>query len=104
MEKADAQAKELAPIIVEIRANGVTTLQAIANKLNARGIPTARGDKWGTSSVFRLHAHRQAQRHRISTQTDLSVTADAGTSARKRNRAGRSGENAPPREEANSSI
>ena len=54
--KADARAIELAPIIVEIRANGVTRLQAIANELNARGIPTATGAKWGTSSVFRLRA------------------------------------------------
>jgi hypothetical protein len=54
--KADAQAIELAPIIVEIRASGATTLQAIADGLNTRGISTARGDKWGTSSVFRLRA------------------------------------------------
>jgi hypothetical protein len=54
VEKADAQATELAPTIVEIRASGATTLQAIADGLNARGISTARGDKWGTSSVFRI--------------------------------------------------
>jgi hypothetical protein len=54
--KADAQAIELAPIMVEIRASGAIKLQAIADELNARGIPTARGEKWGTSSVFRLRA------------------------------------------------
>src|ERR1700689_5297894 len=56
VEKADAQATELAPIIVEIRASGAKTLQAIADGLNTRGISTARDDKWGTSSVFRLRA------------------------------------------------
>jgi hypothetical protein len=54
--KADAQATELAPIIVEIRASGAKRLQAIADELNARGISTARGGKWGASSVFRLRA------------------------------------------------
>jgi hypothetical protein len=54
--KADAQATALAPIVVEIRASGAIRLHAIAEELNARGIPTARGAKWGTSSVFRLRA------------------------------------------------
>jgi hypothetical protein len=54
--KADAQAIELAPIMVEIRASGAIKLQAIADELNARGVPTARGEKWGISSVFRLRA------------------------------------------------
>jgi hypothetical protein len=54
--KADAQAIELAPIMVEFRASGAIKLQAIADELNARGIPTAMGEKWGTSSVFRLRA------------------------------------------------
>jgi hypothetical protein len=43
--KAAAQAIELAPIMVEIRASGAIKLQAIADELNARGIPTARGGK-----------------------------------------------------------
>jgi hypothetical protein len=68
VEKADAQATELAPIIVEIRASGATTLQAIADGLNTRGISTARGDKWGTSSVFRLRARidklKESHQHR----------------------------------------
>jgi hypothetical protein len=46
----------MAPIVAQIRASGATTLQAIADELTARGIPTARADKWGTSSVSRLRA------------------------------------------------
>jgi hypothetical protein len=81
VEKADAQATELAPIIVEIRASGATTLQAIADGLNTRGISTARGDKWGHK--FRVppsRSHRQAQRNLASTD-DREAIADAETSA-----------------------
>jgi polysaccharide deacetylase 2 family uncharacterized protein YibQ len=56
VEKADAQAMGLAPVIAEIRANGARTLRAIADELNARGIQAVRADKWGTSSVSRLRA------------------------------------------------
>jgi hypothetical protein len=56
VEKGDAQAKELAPIIVEIRANGATTLQAIANKLQCARYPDREGGRCGTSSAFRLRA------------------------------------------------
>jgi hypothetical protein len=51
--KADAQAIELAPIMAEIRAK---KLQAVADELNARGVRTAMGVRWGVSSVFRLRA------------------------------------------------
>jgi hypothetical protein len=54
--KADAQAIELDPIMAEIRANGVIKLQAVADELNARGVRTAMGVRWGVSSVFRLRA------------------------------------------------
>jgi hypothetical protein len=54
--KADAHAIELAPIMAEIRASGVIKLQAVADELNARGVRTAMGVRWGVSSVFRLRA------------------------------------------------
>ena len=47
---------ELAPIIAEIRASGATTLQQIADGLNARGIPTAWGRKWAPTQVSRVEA------------------------------------------------
>jgi hypothetical protein len=56
VERADAQAMELAPLIAQIRASGARTLQAIADELNARGIQAVRAEKWGTSSVSRLRA------------------------------------------------
>ena len=55
--RADARAAELAPIVAEIRAAGVTTLKGITAALNARGIvtPTGRGT-WRASQVHRVLA------------------------------------------------
>lgn len=52
--KAQGRAVDLAPIIEEIRAGGATTLQAIADALNAKGVPTARGGKWAPVQVDRI--------------------------------------------------
>ncbi|RYB01435.1 HNH endonuclease [Lichenibacterium ramalinae] len=43
---ADAFASNVLPIVREIQASGKTTLQAIANALNARKVATARGGEW----------------------------------------------------------
>jgi hypothetical protein len=59
---ADAKATELEPIIAEIRAAGVMTLDGIAKALNARGIPTVRGKvKWRRLGVKRVLARLKAQ-------------------------------------------
>ena len=55
-ERAKQRAAELAPLITELQAGGVTTLQAIAAALNARGIPTARGAMWSPVQVQRVIA------------------------------------------------
>jgi hypothetical protein len=34
------------PVIRELQAAGVTSHNALANKLNERNVPTARGGKW----------------------------------------------------------
>ena len=44
------------PIIAEIRRSGATTLRAIAEALNARGVPTPRGGRWHAMSVRNLLA------------------------------------------------
>ena len=48
---ADRTAGNVLPIIAEIRKSGATTLHAIANALNARGVPTPRGGRWHAMSV-----------------------------------------------------
>jgi DNA invertase Pin-like site-specific DNA recombinase len=49
---ADARAREIAPAIEEIRhSNPGASLRAIARVLDALGVPTARGGRWGPSGV-----------------------------------------------------
>ena len=57
-QKADAKkrAANVMPLIREIKAAGITSMNAIAQTLNARGIPTARGGQWFASSVRNLLA------------------------------------------------
>lgn len=53
-EKAGARARELAPILAQLKEAGVTGLGGIAAALNARGIETAQGKQWHKSSVRNL--------------------------------------------------
>ncbi|MDO9714396.1 recombinase family protein [Paracraurococcus lichenis] len=54
-EQATACAVDLAPILAEIRAAGVTTLEGVAKALTARGIPTPSGrEAWYPATVRRL--------------------------------------------------
>jgi DNA invertase Pin-like site-specific DNA recombinase len=49
--EAERAAGNVLPIIAEIRKSGATTLRAIAQALNARGVPTPRGGRWHAMSV-----------------------------------------------------
>ncbi len=51
---ADSFARDLAPVISDIRAGGATSLRAIAAELTARGIRTRRGGTWQVSNVKTL--------------------------------------------------
>ena len=54
-EKYQAYKKDVMPIIKEIQASGVKTLQGIANGLSDRKVKTAFGkDKWHPSQVKNL--------------------------------------------------
>ena len=44
-------AEDVGPVIQDIKAEGITTLDGIADELNAREILTARSGKWHPSSV-----------------------------------------------------
>lgn len=48
---AEAFARDLKPVLADIRAQGHTSLRAIAAELNARGIRTRRGGTWGVGNV-----------------------------------------------------
>lgn len=54
--KASNRASDLAPIIADLRAAGVTSLSALANALNEKNIPTAKGGKWQAVQVQRVLA------------------------------------------------
>ena len=51
---ADEFAKRLLPVIGEIQAKGITTLDGIAGELTTRGIATTRSGAWHRSTVKRL--------------------------------------------------
>lgn len=51
---ADRHAANVLPIVREIRATGATSLRDIAAALNARGVHTARGGDWHSSTVRNL--------------------------------------------------
>jgi DNA invertase Pin-like site-specific DNA recombinase len=54
MKAADRHAANVKPVIDQIKLAGITTLQGIADTLNVRGIPTARGGQWYPGTVKRL--------------------------------------------------
>ena len=53
---ADQFAANVLPIVRAIRASGLATLREIADALNARGVRTARGGQWHSSTVHNLLA------------------------------------------------
>ena len=53
---ADERAANTLPIVRALQASGVSTLQGMADALNARGIPTARGARWYPTTVRNLLA------------------------------------------------
>lgn len=53
-ERADRFAAEILPTIETIRTEGTTSYNAIAMKLNRRGVKTARGHLWAAMTVRRI--------------------------------------------------
>jgi hypothetical protein len=49
-----AHARDLAPVIEDIRAGGSRSLRAIAAELNDRGMLIRRGGRWHVSTVMNL--------------------------------------------------
>jgi DNA invertase Pin-like site-specific DNA recombinase len=52
--KAAKRTADLLPIIREVQASGTQTLRGIAEVLNSRGIPAARGGGWSAVQVGRI--------------------------------------------------
>jgi Recombinase len=51
---ADEAAELVSHVINKVRSEGVTSLRALANVLNDRGIRTRRGGAWNASGVKRV--------------------------------------------------
>lgn len=54
MASADARAKDLAEVFADLVSEGITSANAQAVALNARGIITARGGRWTARSVLNV--------------------------------------------------
>jgi len=54
--RAKARADDLAPLIAELEAQGITSLGAIAKALTERGVPTAKGKTWSAVQVSRVRS------------------------------------------------
>ena len=52
--EADRHAENVLPVIRQIQAAGATTLRAIADQLNSRGVRTARGGEWHATTVANI--------------------------------------------------
>jgi DNA invertase Pin-like site-specific DNA recombinase len=52
--QALARAADVHPIIADIQAGGAKSLREIADGLNSRGIPTARGGQWSAVRAERV--------------------------------------------------
>lgn len=57
---ADARAVDLLGHLQQLQAAGVSSLNALAQRLNADGIPTARGGQWTATAVKRVMERAQA--------------------------------------------
>ncbi|MGM0583286.1 MAG: recombinase family protein [Pseudomonadota bacterium] len=60
---AEQHAQDLAPVVAELRAEGVTSLRGIADALNERGMLTRRGRRWHVSNVRNLLARVARKGH-----------------------------------------
>lgn len=78
---ADAFASDLAQVVQDIRANGHTSLRAMAAELTLRGIRTRRGGAWQVSNVKGLLARLAASQRRVSGEAGTSPKSPAGAPA-----------------------
>ncbi|MEJ1939207.1 recombinase family protein, partial [Nostoc sp. NIES-2111] len=73
VEAARARAKNVLPTIREIQASGVSSLRAISDALNKRGVPTHRGGVWDPASVARLLQRQYRQSFRELTRSRWTI-------------------------------
>ena len=76
---AEARARELAPVVAELRATGIESVRAITEALNARGIKSPRGARWHVPAVFRMlkliDRQRRQARRKVAAKQPPAVAA-----------------------------
>jgi hypothetical protein len=79
MRAADSRAHALASTLRELKAAGFISHQALADELNRRGLPTARGGRWRYTAVVRMLARLGLLRSGKGAAADARATALAAT-------------------------
>jgi len=64
--EADRFAHQIKPVILDLRASGITSIRAVAEALNKRRVATAAGKKWHPMTVHRLIQRIDAQPERAA--------------------------------------
>jgi DNA invertase Pin-like site-specific DNA recombinase len=78
-QQARERAQEIVPIIQEIQAAGLTTLEEMATALNRRGYKTARGKAWHKATVMRVLQRAGTSRRKVQTLPSSSPTDYSST-------------------------
>ena len=76
---ADSRAHALASTLRELKAAGFISHQALADELNRRGLPTARGGRWRYTAVVRMLARLGLLTSGKGAAADARATALAAT-------------------------
>jgi DNA invertase Pin-like site-specific DNA recombinase len=63
---ADRFAHQIKPVIMDLRASGITSIRALAAALNKRKVATAAGGEWHPTTVHRLIKRIDAQPERAA--------------------------------------
>jgi len=68
----DQHARDLAPVVADIRAGGATSLRAIAAEMNDRGMLTRRGGRWHVSTVMNCSTGSVCGRRHTAVPADVA--------------------------------
>jgi hypothetical protein len=78
--KAQARATSLVPLVEELKLAGALSLRALADGLNARGIPAPRGGVWQAVQIKRLLASSDILESELLRRVTLQKTLSSRAS------------------------
>jgi DNA invertase Pin-like site-specific DNA recombinase len=74
---ADEHARDILPVIEDIRGAGIVSLKGIARELNSREIRTARGGAWHPATVRNLLRRQPANRPSTANATRTAINSSS---------------------------